>query len=229
MNDFRDPELEHTLGRLSGAYPDVNTAYVAVTGRVRQAKRRRALVASTTACALLLGLGALAVRGGATGEELQPADHSSEVSMSASMSSVATSVEDDSTSSSEETTSSSIDTSASVDTSTESSTATSAANSTASSPGSSTSHGPSTSSGKAPVTTAADGQLSPTSAGGSITVAVVDGSLNLVGISPAAGFTADVKHQRADRVEVEFNGDGTTWRIRIDLKDGTPQVEVSSH
>ena len=76
-NEFDDPELERMLGRLSGAYPDANVAYEAVRGRVRQVKRRRTFVASTAACALLLGVGAVAAQGGGSTDELSPGEERS--------------------------------------------------------------------------------------------------------------------------------------------------------
>jgi hypothetical protein len=60
-------------------------------------------------------------------------------------------------------------------------------------------------------------------------VALTDGALSLVSDSPIDGFTTRVKHDKADRVEVEFTNDDTTWRIRIDLVDGVPVVETSQH
>jgi len=81
MNEFNDPELERMLGRASGAYPDANVALEVMRGRVRQVKRRRAIMASTAACAMLFGVVALAVRGGESDANLQPShsfsDHSS--------------------------------------------------------------------------------------------------------------------------------------------------------
>ena len=81
MNEFNDPELERMLGRASGAYPDANVAFEVVRGRVRQVRRRRAIMASTAACAMLFGVGALAVRGGDSDANLEPShslsDHSS--------------------------------------------------------------------------------------------------------------------------------------------------------
>jgi cytoskeletal protein RodZ len=239
MSDQRDPDIEHMLGRLSGAYPDANTAYVAVAGRVRQVKRRRAFVASSAACVVLLGIGALAVRGGSDPQQVQPAAESSEAS-NPTLTSVETSVEDDSTSSSEEPTSSIDDTSTSStdETSTSevpvvsvivpsvnSSKNTGAGSSTSSSTPSS---GKPTTSSAAPVT-ALNGQTTYDSAGGSIVVALTDGALSLVSDSPIDGFTTKVKHDKADRVEVEFSDGDTTWRIRIDLVDGVPVVETSQH
>lgn len=227
MSDEHDPELEHMLGRLSGAYPDANTAYVAVTGRVRQVKRRRAFVASSAACIVLFGVGALAVRGGGADQNVQPASESS--NGSSAVTSVSTSVEDDSTSSSEESTSSVDETSSSVE---PVSTPGAGSASPSTSKGSSTSNtsGSSNSSGSShSVVTVPNGQTTYPSDGGTIVVAVTDGALSLVSDAPADGFTTTVKHDRADRVEVEFSDGDTTWRIRVDLVDGSPVVETSQH
>jgi cytoskeletal protein RodZ len=60
MTEFHDPDLRHELGRLSGPYPDENAAFAAWQRRVGQARRRRA-VAWTTAAALSLIVGTVAV------------------------------------------------------------------------------------------------------------------------------------------------------------------------
>mgnify|MGYP003379180056 CR=1 FL=1 len=60
MNDFHDPELERLFGRNSGPTPDVDVAYQRVQGRVRQVKRRRAVVVSGAACSLLFAVAVFA-------------------------------------------------------------------------------------------------------------------------------------------------------------------------
>lgn len=235
MSDYRDPELEHMLGRLSGAYPDANTAYVAVTGRVRQVKRRRAFVASTAACVLLFGVGALAARGGGAPQNVQPASESSETS-SSTLTSTETSVEDDSTSSSEASSSSVEDSSSSIDPVTSGSapsvntgsqtTGNDSSTSSSNTSGSSTSGSSTSDSTK---TTAPDSETTYGSSGGSIVVKVTDGALSLVSDAPADGFTTTVKHDRADRVEVEFSDGSTTWRIRVDLVNGVAVVQTTQH
>jgi cytoskeletal protein RodZ len=244
MSDYRDPELEHMLGRLSGAYPDANTAYVAVTGRVRQVKRRRAFVASSAACIMLIGVGALAVRGGSDPQQVQLASESSE-SSNPTPTSTETSVKDDSTSSSEESTSSSEESTSSTDAPTTSADSVSpvtapsvntaskttggsgSTSSTSSNSGSSGSNS-SSSSSQATVTVPA-GQSTFESAGGKVVVNVTDGALSLVTTTPADGFTTNVKHDRSDRVEVEFSDGSTTWRIRIDLVNGVAVVQTTQH
>jgi hypothetical protein len=234
MSDYRDPELEHMLGRMSGAYPDANTAYVAVTGRVRQVKRRRAFVASTAACLVLFGVGALAVRGGGSSQNVQSASESSSEVTEATVTSVSTSVEDDSTSSSEESTSSVDETSSSVEPVTVVSVPGVGSGSPSTNKGPSTSSsntsGSSNSSGSSNVTvTVPNGQTTYPSDGGSIVVVTDNGALSLVSTSPAAGFTEKVKHDKADRVEVEFSDGSTTWRIRVDLVNGSAVAEITQH
>ncbi len=240
MSDYRDPELEHMLGTLSGAYPDANTAYVAVTGRVRQVKRRRAFVASSAACIMLIGVGALAVRGGSNPQQVQPASESSESSNS-TPTTTDTSATDDSTSSSEESTSSSEESTSSTDEPTTSadpvivpsvntsSRTTGETSSTASSTNNSGSGSSSSSSSSQATVTVPNGQSTYQSSGGSIVVVVTDGALSLVSESPANGFTTNVKHDRPDRVEVEFSDGSTTWRIRVDLVNGVAVVQTSQH
>ena len=60
MSEFHDPDLRQQLGRLSGPYPDDNAAFAAWQRRVGQARRRRAM-AWTTAAALSLIVGTVAV------------------------------------------------------------------------------------------------------------------------------------------------------------------------
>jgi hypothetical protein len=75
MNEFRDPDLENLLGRAGGAFPDVNVAYSSVQGQVRQAKRRRFIVISGAACAVLFAATAFAASGTGGTRSLQPANH----------------------------------------------------------------------------------------------------------------------------------------------------------
>ena len=61
MNDFDDPELGRLLGRLAGGPPESDAAYGRLQGGIRQAKRRRTAVWSSTALAtVLLGTAAFA-------------------------------------------------------------------------------------------------------------------------------------------------------------------------
>jgi hypothetical protein len=240
------------LGRLSGSYPDANVAYSAVTGRVRQAKRRRAFVATTAACVALVSVGVLAVQGGGQGQNLQPASELSDESSSTestmnSLVLVAPSTSEDSKAS---------DTSdTSVANSTETSTAASSGTTDKnnSGPGTSTGHtsgtsgpsnttstsgsgnsgpvtsGSSNSGSSKPTVTVADQTQRFSAAGGSIQVTVANNALALAGTTPATGFTANTKHDRSDRVEVEFSNGSVTWVIRIDLKDGVVTSEITSH
>ena len=78
MNEFEDPQLERLLGSAGGSFPDVNTAYSRVTGRVRVIRRRRAMVATTAACLLLAGGAAFAFQGASDSRSnLSPSDTAS--------------------------------------------------------------------------------------------------------------------------------------------------------
>jgi hypothetical protein len=67
------------------------------------------------------------------------------------------------------------------------------------------------------------------SAGGSIVVRLSGGALSLLSSSPAGGYTAEVHDSGPSRVEVRFSDGSTEWRIRVDLVDGQPQPEITSH
>lgn len=60
MTEFHDPDLRHELSRLSGPYPDDNAAFAAWQRRVGHVRRRR-VVAWTTAAALAVVVGTVAV------------------------------------------------------------------------------------------------------------------------------------------------------------------------
>jgi hypothetical protein len=248
MSDFRDPELENMLGRLSGSYPDTNVAYSAVAGRVRQAKRRRAFVATTAACVALLGVGVLAVQGGGQGQNLQPAselsDESTTESTVNSLVLTAPSTSDDSkatdnsvANSTEASPAVSSDTTnknnSGPGTSTGKSSGTSGSSNTTSNSGSANSgpatSGTSTSGSSNPTVSIADQNRGFNSAGGSIQVQVANNALALAGTTPANGFTATTKHDRGDRVEVEFTDGSVTWVIRVDLKHGVITSEITTH
>jgi hypothetical protein len=77
MNEFDDPELRRSLGRLSGAYPDDVAAFSQVQGKVRQARRRRAVgMASSATLVAAFAMGAFALSGQRSAQRLQPADQS---------------------------------------------------------------------------------------------------------------------------------------------------------
>ena len=205
MSEFDDPQMERLLGRASGAYPDVNTAYSRVQGRVRVIRRRRAVVATTAACVLLAG-GAMFAAGRGTTDRanLQPADSSTILDTTLPESTVVSTVPttDDSTGSND------------------------ASSTTAHGAGgtgvtSTTQPGATTTAPAAPVIT------QYVSIGGSITVKLQNGALSLVSTNPTAGFEIDSSTSRADRVEVRFRSNDHDSRIRIDLVGGAmvPQIE----
>ncbi|MCU1501607.1 MAG: hypothetical protein JWM12_961, partial [Ilumatobacteraceae bacterium] len=54
MNEFEERELRDQLGRMSGAFPDSNTAFAEVVGRVATARRRRAVVIASSTAAVVV-------------------------------------------------------------------------------------------------------------------------------------------------------------------------------
>jgi len=218
MSEFHDPEMENLLGRAGGAFPDVNTAYSMVQGRVRQVKRRRAMVAGTAACLLLAGGVVLGMGRDGGRANLSPADGGTGVV-------VDTDPSDDSTLST--------DPSGTTDSTTNASGNTTGSSSNGSSP--STSDGGSTNSTTATTdapTTSASTPTGPVqqqydSVGGSIVVRLSNGTLTLVSTSPAAGFAIDSSTATGNRVEVRFRSATHDSKIRIDLTGGVmvPRID----
>jgi len=207
MSEFDDPQMERLLGRAGGAYPDVNTAYSRVQGRVRVIRRRRAVVATTAACVLLAGGALFAAGRGTPGRaNLEPADTGTLLDTTLPDSSVASTAptSDDSNSSGGVT-------------STTAHSGQSGTGVTTTQPGA-TSTAPA-----APVTT------QYTSIGGTITVKLHNGALSLVSTNPAAGFAIDSVTNRADRVEVRFRSADHDSRIRIDLVGGAMVPEITEN
>ena len=211
MSEFDDPELERLLGRAGGKYPDVNVAYERMLGRVRQARRRRTVVVSGAACGLLFFVAALAAVRTDDSSKIQPADGATiDGSFDASR---PDSVPESSTG---DTTSTDITTSNSTTngggTSGSGTTTPATANSS-----------PPTSAPPSPVTEVFSGQ------GGSITVRLENGTLELVSVDAAEGFSAEVQETGDDRVEVRFESETHRTDIRVDLEAGAmaPSIEES--
>lgn len=192
MSEFDDPQLERLLGGAGGAFPDVNTAYSQVRGRVRVIRRRRAMVAGTAACVLMVGGAIFAAQGGTSRDNLSPAT-------------------DDLTTTAPSTT----DTTLVTDTTPEDSNGQHGGTTDTGGTGVST-----TSTATTTTVAAAPQTATYTSIGGSVTVRLQNGALSLVSATPAAGFTIDSSTSRADRVEVRFRNDDHDSRIRIDLVAG---------
>lgn len=254
MSEFHDRELENLLGHAGGSFPDVNTAYVEVQGRVRQAKRRRALVVSTAACSLLLAVGVLAVsRSGGSGtvqpndggselgpdgSRLQPDDTISTTTESTTVTTtgatVATTIEDPTTVTEPVTTGATIPT---VPGNSQSPASTGSNNSSHStSPGTVPRTNPTAPTTSTPQDT--DPVTTPTTAaapitqtfngiGGSITVHLENGHLTLVSSQPTAGFHAEVKKKSGSHIEVRFESDHHRTEARVDLHDGTMVPDFS--
>jgi len=216
MSEFDDPQLERMLGRAGGALPDVNSAYAQVQGRVRHIKRRRAMVAGTTAC-FLLAAGAV-FAAGRTDERsnLQPGDRGSLDIDSTDPD--GSSVTDDSTN----------DSSLPADNGTGNSTV----NSGSTPDSNSGSSSPSTSSGSTPTsgtTPASPVEQQFDSVGGSITVRLANGVLTLITSNPAGGFSIESSDTSATRVEVRFTDGNHDSRIRVDLVAGAMQPRIDEN
>ena len=248
MNDFHDPELERLFGRNSGPTPDVDVAYQRVQGRVRQVKRRRAVVVSGAACTLLFAVAVFAGARSGGNNSVQPggsgtgADGSPLTVADSSDLSVPTS-----------------DSSSTESTAPDGTTLGTGTVTTVASGGtvvtspivpnvSTASTAPGTTSGATPTTTAAVPSSSPSTSvptpstnppalitetfsgiGGSITVRLQNGSLTLVSYNAASGFTADVQNSSGDRVEVRFESEGQRTDIRVDIAGGSmsPRIDES--
>jgi len=249
MNEFHDPEIERMLGRSGGPFPDVNVALERVQGRVRQAKRRRAVVLTSTACALLVAGAVFAVgrsqgtadvgpaNTGSRNSELRP-DESFEADETTD---VATTVTVATTETTAVTT-----TEATVPVATlpvvEPVTAPGNTNAPHNSTTPTTPHTtPRTVPPTAPPTTPTPTEPPATTAppantttlsgvGGSITVRLQNGSLTMVSSHAANGFTVEVIQSSGNRVEVRFTSASHRTKLRVDLKNGamysrTPEEE----
>lgn len=229
MSEFHDPDFENLLGRSGGPMPDVNIAYQRVQGRVRQVKRRRAIVASSAACAVLFGAAVFAGARSNGTDTVTPAGRGSDVSNSTDDSlGGGTSLAPDST-----LTSTTLVTDTTL--STESSVV-GGGNVTPTQPGNTTpgnttpgatnpppSSTPSTSTPATnPPATNPPGPVDRTfsSGGNSITVRLQNGTLTLLASNPASGYTDEIKKSGGVRVEVRFDNGSNTVDIRVDLENG---------
>jgi len=247
MNDFHDPELERLFGRNSGPTPDVEVAYQRVQGRVRQVKRRRAVVVSGAACSLLFAAAVFAgVRNG-DGGSVQPggsgtgADGSPLTVSDSSDVSVSTTGVADTTLATDNSqgTGSSLDTGTVVGGGTAVTSPGGSAASTA--PGATTGSVPTSSnpsssapSGSPATTTPSTNAPAPVTqtfsgVGGSVTVRLQNGSLTLVSYNATSGFSAEVNKSGGSRVEVRFESNDQRTDIRVDIVGGnmSPQIDES--
>lgn len=245
MNDFHDPELERLFGRNSGPTPDVDVAYQRVQGRVRQVKRRRAVVVSSAACSVLFAAAVFAGARTNSSNTVQPGGTATgidgsplTVSDSSDLSLPSSTVGDTMLES----------TDPGVTTPGTGSTATSVGNggTTVTSPTGSNVSTPSTAPGatsgsvpsssvtpsSSPATTSpATNPPTPitetfSGVGGSITVRLQNGSLTLVSYNAAAGFTADVQKASGSRVEVRFESIDQRTDIRVDIVGNGMSAQV---
>lgn len=211
MSEFEDPELQRLLTRAGGANPDVNVAYERMKGRVLHVRRRRAVVTSGLACALVFATAFVAINRSDDPGRIRVGD-SGTVDKSLPDDSVDTSVsvaKTDTANTTNNTTNNTTDTTDNSDTT------------DGSSPSSDPPNPPPTTAGSSPVTTVFTGE------GGSITVRLQNGSLTLVSYNATAGFSVDVQHSGGDRVEVRFESPSHQTQIRVDIENGAmnPSIE----
>jgi hypothetical protein len=236
MSEFDDPQLQNTLGRLSGEFPDDNVALGAVYQRVQQVRRRRTIVVSTTASLLLMaGVGMAAARG-LHHDPLQPG-----ASISIDDTTIA---HHDSTTTAAPTTTEHTTTTHTTEPPTSNTIPTYNVPTSApihgggSGNGSGNGGGPTTS--PAPPSTAAPTTAAPTTAtpttvapaevhtypspGGTFTVRFAHGTLSLVDVQAAPGYRIDSQTVGPQRIEFRFRGDSGDFRTRVEVKDGQLQV-----
>jgi len=237
MNEFHDPEIERMLGTSGGPFPDVNVAFERVQGRVRQAKRRRAVVLASTACAILVAGAAFAVGrnqgsadvgpagNGGRDSELRP-DESFDAEPTTALVTTVTIATTETTTA--PTTESTVAPATIPPTAAPGNTA-APHNTTAPTtpPRNTTPHtvpptSPTTPTPTEPPATAAPPSNTTTVSGegGSITVKLLNGGLTLVATHPANGFTAEIIQSSGNRVEVRFSSATHRTKLRVDLKNG---------
>lgn len=238
MNEFHDPDLENLLGRTGGPFPDVNVAYQQVQGRVRQVKRRRAVVVSGAACSLLFAAAVFAgtrqpgndtVRPGGSSDDGRDSFPDSTDTPSSSPDHSLVPATDGATGSSVAVTTPTVTTpGATTPTGTDSGGSTPSSSTPTSSTPATT---PTTTASSTASTSPATAPPAPviqtfSGVGGSVTVRMQNGSLTLVSSSPAAGFVADVRKASGDRVEVRFESGAHRTEIRIDLVGGSMVPDI---
>lgn len=220
MSEFDDDRIERLLGAAGGAFPNVNTAYAQVQGRVRHIKQRRAMVAGTAACVLLAAGAVFALGSAGQRGSLQPGDNGS-------LSVDTSEVETESTLSTDSTLTTDSTSANPAPTTSEGSTSGSSGHTASSQPSvPSTSIDDSTATSthsSAPANTAPQ---TYTCAGGSITVKVTNGALELLSSQPAADFTLESSSATATRIDVRWRSSNDDQRIRIDLIGGVPVRKV---
>jgi hypothetical protein len=241
MDELNDPQLESMLGRLSGAYPDANVAFVTVRGKVRQAKRRRAFVATTAACAMLLGVGVVAAQTGGGAGGIEPSDGLFITVVSSHVSDTEVEASEVSIDESTEPTTADTDTTAVESTMVETTVIDAGnggngGNGGAPSTASNSGHGnnnstTSTAASTKPSTkpTVPSGEQTTSSKGGSLTFLHDADTLTFVSVAPADGFHEDESQRIVEpgRLRVEFTDGTTTWRIDVRLDGGKAPIETS--
>ncbi len=236
MNDFDDPRLRQQLGRLSGAFPDENVALVAVRGKARRARRRRAAIlsGSTAVGALVLGVAAFAAQP-ESAPLLRPSSSSATgttevVGLTPTSAPTTTTIAPTTT----------VDESTTIPPTTTTEVTVTVAPTAPAAPEQPVGSGSATGSGSGqhgstptsvPSTNVPFGPRTFSGQGGSVTVRRQGDRVIVVSADPAGGFDAAVVDGSGRRVEVRFtSGDGHVTRIRVSLEDGrlVPDVRESN-
>ncbi|CAN0350088.1 unnamed protein product, partial [Phaeothamnion confervicola] len=238
MNDFDDPRLRQQLGRLSGAFPDENVALVAVRGKARRARRRRAAILSggTAVGALVLGVAAFAAQ-----PESAPVLRPSSTSATGTTDLVGLTPTSAPTTTTIAPTTTTVDESTTIPPTTTTEVTVTVAPTAPAVPeqpvGSGTGTGSGSGSGEhgstpttVPTTSVPVGPRTFSGQGGSITVRRQGDRVVVLSADPAGGFDAVIVDGGGRRVEVRFtSGDGHVTRIRVSLEDArlVPDVRES--
>lgn len=218
MNELDDPVLRDRLSRYAGPAPYAPDAYVGFQARVRQAKRRRAAIWCGTAAAGALAVGALVSLDRGEPSAVRPAADTS-VTVAASTTSTTTSTT---------TIPATIADTTAAAPPAETLAGSSDAGAAAAPPAGPGGGAPTTGAAPAPAPAPAPASTAfQSSAGGTITVQLVDGRLILVDAVPNPGYEARAGEDRSGRVRVRFVSGAGSSRITADVAgDGTITFSV---
>lgn len=223
--DGLDVELGRRLRAAAGAEPDLAAARGAITSRVGRAKHRRLVAVSTTSAMSVLmvsGAYALGMRSDST-SRITPAAVATEPT-SPETSTVSTITESSTTGSTTAPTASTDPATSSAELGAGAVPHPGQVGETTTGPDGSTSV-PSPPSGS--VATPATISTTFTSTGGSITVALTNGTMDLTAVDPAEGFSSKVERSDGDRTKVTFRSTAVRSTIDVRLVNGAmvPRID----
>jgi hypothetical protein len=237
--DDHDHDLERRLRAAAGADPDVAAARQAIAGRVVRARRRRVAVVSGATAALIVSIGVVATVGNDDQRRIQsatpPTDSVtvdvSDPSTTATLPSTTSGSTQSATTVTVPTTS--LPTATPVVPSVSASPTTVLPGGEAPAPPTSTTIDTSSTSSTAPPTSTeptapppADVTETFPSLGGTITVRLSGGQLQLLSVIPADGYETERQIEKPDDVEVRFVSGNAESRIRVRIIDGQMSHEI---